>query len=250
VTDEPPVDDVDEPVAVEAGDADAEPGGAPTGTPLLARLFKSEGGGDLSDDEVRERLRTLDPQERKWGFYAVAALAFYAAVAFVPHLFGNTPEVLVEPLVKKHCLFTLVHKVCTRRVVYTPSDFLWPSAVSISGLIPLLAIGSVFAFGIWRSKRTLTIFMALLTGFVGGLVGIALFVYSGWLVIRSFRLSRYGTTNAKEVRQASLDRAAARREARRDAKRAPSTPSGAPPPRTGVAPSKRYTPSKSRVRRK
>jgi hypothetical protein len=115
----------------------------------------------------------------------------------------------------------------------------------------LLIYGAVLLFcavgfyGLWKRKRTLVVFSILISGFAitefSAPVGFAFIVLAGWLLLRAYRLQRYGTANARGVAKV-----AATRPPRQKRKAAPTSKPGAPKPPTA---SKRYTP-KAAPRRK
>jgi len=75
---------------------------------------------------------------------------------------------------------------------------------------------------------------------VGGVVVLIVGLgYGGWLLARSWRMQRYGTTDSKEVRELATERAEAKRAARRAGK---GGGTDRVVPRSGVTASKRYTP--------
>jgi hypothetical protein len=94
--------------------------------------------------------------------------------------------------------------------------------------------------GIRRGRRTLVVFALFICGFAFTLVfaplGFALILLGGWLMLRAYRIQKFGTANAKLAA-----REAATRPPRRERKRAaqvPVKPTGYKPPTA----SKRYTP--------
>ncbi len=56
---------------------------------------------------------------------------------------------------------------------------------------------------LWKRKRTLVAFDLFLVGFAFtlfiGLIGFAFILLGGWLMLRAWRLNKYGTTNAKAI---------------------------------------------------
>lgn len=198
----------------------------------------------LPDAEVRERMRTLDATERKWGFIA-SGFVLALSLLYVPNLLHTTYAAPTHKPVAGRCAhgFHLVGKLC--ETIYHPSDYALQFTV-------LIALGGIFLLAVWQRRRTLAIFFSMLAGlastFVGGAV--VLFVglgYGGWLLARSWRVQRYGTKDAKEVRARATERAEAKRSARRAAKASPDA--AGTPARTSVQASKRYTP-KAKPRRR
>jgi Flp pilus assembly pilin Flp len=100
----------------------------------------------------------------------------------------------------------------------------------------LVVLGAVILFGVWRSMRVLVAVASLFSGFASGLLGLLSIFYGAWLLLRSWRLQRYGVTDGASVRKVATERATERREA----KKAPATPAASGP--QPVTSSKRYTP--------
>jgi hypothetical protein len=190
--------------------------------PKRSSLFSPSAEQELSDPELRERMRTLDPTERKWGF-GVAGLALVFSLLVIPSLLHNTTRAVSQTFNRAKCLregdvWSATTKTCSK--LYHPADF-------------------VLVF-------VLLIFVGLAATLVTGVIGIAAIGYGAWLLMRSWRLQRYGAKDSKTVRKVATERADERREAKRAAKQ---SPSGSVPSKTSVTPSKRYTP-KSKPRRK
>jgi hypothetical protein len=116
-----------------------------------------------------------------------------------------------------------------------------------------LVYGAVLLFcivgfiGLWKRKRTLVVFSIMISGFAitifSAPIGFAFIVLGGWLLLRAYRLQRYGTSNARGVARVAATRPPRERRTRGAAANAkPGTPK---PPSA----SKRYTP-KAAPRRK
>jgi hypothetical protein len=197
--------------------------------------------GKLTDPELRHKMRTLDPTERKWGWIAPVVLLAVAG-AYIPRLSHNTSSLSKKSPVKGVCPhnYNLVGKLCEQTTIYHPSQY-------VPEFILVIVASLVLFFAIWRSMRVLTIVVSFLGALIAGsLALLVLFAYGAWLMLRSWRLSRYGATDAATVKKVATERAVARREAKTSAKS--ETDSATPAPRK-VDPSKRYTPkAKSRRR--
>lgn len=213
----------------------------------LTSLFTPSAEAELSDPELRERMRTLDTTERKVGF-GDAAVVLVAALLIIPYLLHNTKQTTSTTLPHSRCLaapLTWTGKSCELTQLYHPSHFALPFAL-------LLGIGAVLLFAVWRSMRALTIFMSLFAAIAGFRYSPIIFLcgmgVAIWLLVRSWRLQRFGAKDSKTVRKVATERAAERKEARRSAKQSGSTPrvTGKPAP----TPSKRYTAPKAKPRRK
>jgi hypothetical protein len=118
-----------------------------------------------------------------------------------------------------------------------------PDAKLLGGVI--LVICAIGFAALWKRKRTLVAFTLFLVGFAFtifiGLAGFAFILLGGWLMLRAWRLSKYGTTDSKVIRRvaATQPRGRQRKEAAGStSKTASSSPTARKPPTA----SKRYTP--------
>jgi type VI protein secretion system component VasK len=108
-------------------------------------------------------------------------------------------------------------------------------------ILVLCAIG--FA-ALWKRRRTLVAFDLFLLGFAFtlfvGLLGFVFILVGGWLMLRAWRLNKYGTTNTKAIAReaAARPRGRQRKEETRTASKAAASPGARKPPTA----SKRYTP--------
>jgi hypothetical protein len=91
-----------------------------------------------------------------------------------------------------------------------------------------------------RRKRTLVAFSIFVTGFAFTLIfpplGFALIFLGGWLMLRAYRLQKYGTANMKMVAKEAATRPS--RKDRQAAAKKPVKPTGYQAPKAN----KRYTP--------
>lgn len=117
-----------------------------------------------------------------------------------------------------------------------------PDAKLLGGLILVLcAIGFV---SLWKGKRTLVTFAFFLIGFAFtiflGPIGFAFILLGGWLMLRAWRINKYGTTNSKAIAReaAARPRGRDRKERARSTSKATSSPGARKPPSA----SKRFTP--------
>ena len=180
---------------------------------------KSDPAAVLPPEERKAAMSTLDPMEAKWTLGALV-LATVAGIA-IPAYF------IAENKVTKAGKNTIA---------------VAPDAKLLGGVILILcAIG--FA-ALWRRKRTFVAFDLFLVGFAFtlfvGLIGFAFIALGGWLMLRAWRLNKYGTTNSKAIAReaAARPRGRARKEAARSTSKTSSTPGARKPPTA----SKRYTP--------
>ena len=107
------------------------------------------------------------------------------------------------------------------------------------GAIVLVFCGLGF-IALRRRKRSLVVFSFFVTGFSFTLIfaplGFALILLGAWLLLRAYRIQKFGTANAKMAAQEARDRPP--RSARKKAAATTSTPAAYKPPTAN----KRYTP--------
>jgi hypothetical protein len=127
-----------------------------------------------------------------------------------------------------------------------------PDAALLGGAILLFCV--IGFLTLWKRKRTFLTFDLFLIGFgftlFVGLVGFVFIFLGGWLMLRAWRLNRYGTTNAKLIAREA--KAQPRGRDRRQSAKAAATKGKSPTTnadRKPPAASKRYTP-KSPPRKK
>jgi hypothetical protein len=195
--------------------------GAFTGPPQSGRAeAKSDPAEILPAEERKAAMSTLDPMEAKWTLGALV-LATVAGIAIPAYFIAENK----------------VTKAGKNSIAVAPD------AKLLGGVILILcAIG--FA-ALWKRKRTLVAFDLFLVGFAFtlfvGLVGFAFLVLGGWLMLRAWRLNRYGTTNSKAIAReaaARRPRGRDRKEAAKSSSKTASSPGSRKPPTA----SKRYTP--------
>jgi hypothetical protein len=184
----------------------------------------TEGDSDrpeiLPPGERKAAMSTLNPLEAKWSLIGLI-LATGAGIA-IPAYFAAENKVT---------------KAGKNSIAVAPD------AKLLGGVILIIcAIGFV---AWWKRKRTLVAFAFFLVGFAFtvfiGLAGFAFILLGGWLMLRAWRLNKYGTTNAKLIAReaATRPRGRQRKEAARSAPKSTSSTPGARKPPTA---SKRYTP--------
>lgn len=188
----------------------------------------------------REAILGLDKLERNLSYFG-AVIAVISSLLFIPHLLKNTWITdTAKPSKSKTCAtgYKLVASLCEKHVLTHPS-YWWPQFGA------LLVIGLFIALFAWRNKRTGVIVASILLGLASGVAGILFLALGAWLLIRAFRLQRYGDATFRGSNDVARARGRASREKRpargeRGARTAASS-EGAPKP---PAPSKRYTPKK------
>ncbi len=173
----------------------------------------------LPPEERKAAMSALDPMESKWALGALV-LATVGAIAIPAYI------------------------IAANKVTKRGKDTIAvaPDAKLLGGLLLLLcALGFV---ALWKKKRTLIAFDLFLIGFgftlFIGLAGFAFILLGGWLMLRAWRISKYGTTNSRAIAREAAARPRGRE--RKDAAQARPTKASSPGARKPPAASKRYTP--------
>lgn len=184
----------------------------------------------LSPDERRAAMSGLNAVEVKW---AKAGLVLATVLGIFLTLYLSSAQRTRTETVKLH----------GKEVKATvPISDTW----LLLGAIVLLfcAIGFV---ALRRRKRSLVVFSFFVTGFSFTLIfaplGFALIVLGAWLLLRAYRIQKFGTASAKMAAREAAARP--RRRERKTATSNPSKPAAYKPPTAN----KRYTP-KAPTRRK
>ena len=199
--------------------------GAFTGPKAAAGAAGSQQDADaaviLPPEERKAVMSTLDPMEAKWtlGAFILATVAGIAIPAYF----------IAENKVTKNG---------KNSIAVAPDAKLLGAAILVLCVIGFLAL--------WKRKRTIVVFDLFLLGFAFtlfiGLAGFLFILLGGWLMLRAWRINKYGTTNAKVIAKEAAARPQGRD--RRDAAKATST--GKSPAKTGErrppTANKRYTP--------
>jgi hypothetical protein len=186
-------------------------------------------GEILPPEKRKAAMRSLDATEVKWcsGAFGLAVVAGIAIPAYI----------------------TATNKVTKHgknSIAVAPDAWLLGGFILLLGILGLLAL--------WRRKRTLVAFDLFLIGFGFTLfVGLAGFIFiflGGWLMLRAWRLNKYGTTSARAIAKETTARPRGRdrKDASRSGTRTTKAGSG-PQERKPPTASKRYTP-KSPPRKK
>ena len=83
-------------------------------------------------------------------------------------------------------------------------------------MIAILAFCLMGFIALWKRKRTLVTFSLFLVGFgftlFIGVIGFAFILLGGWLMLRAWRVNKYGSTNAKVVAREAAASRSERRE--------------------------------------
>jgi hypothetical protein len=191
--------------------------------PTQARSAEGEGDSPqiLPPGERKAAMTSLDPMEAKWSLAALV-LATLTGIGFPAYY------IIANPLTKVDGKYVAVS----------------PDAALIGAVLIVLCLLGFIA--LWKRKRTFLAFDLFLTGFALTqfiqLFGFAYIFLGGFLLLRAWRINKYGTTDSKLIRQqaATQPRGRQRKEAARTTTKtkAGSAPGTRKPPTA----SKRYTP--------
>ena len=197
------------------------PAAAPTGT---GDGGAGEGPRPIANPaERRAAMTSLDAMETKWAKGGLAIAAVIGAI-IVFYLAADHPT---RKVTEK------VHGVTHTHLVPLSDTYLLVGAI----VVAFCLLGFE---GLRRKKRTLVVFAFFITGFAFTLVfaplGLALIFLGGWLMLRAYRIQKFGTANAKLAAREAAARPP-RRE-RKQAARTPPSPTGKKQPTAN----KRYTP--------
>jgi hypothetical protein len=202
----------------------------------------------LTPEEQAKKIKELDPLERKIGFLGAGLMAVLGFLQFFPGVLNPTGVPVSQTLkpVNGKCIDGFKAEVvkgvhqCTGHVYHQRSYWIF-------ALLILLFFAGAMALAVLLKRRSFLAFVAILCSFLiegltGSLIiGLPYLVAGGWLVMRAFRVQRYGTTNAKEVAAISAERRVELKAKKSGTAQAKTTPSGNPKPTTN----KRYTPKQA-----
>jgi hypothetical protein len=162
----------------------------------------------LNGAERKAAMRGIDAAEVKW---SKAGLILSSLLAFaVPIILGSEKK--------------------GNSVTY--------DALLLAGVVLLFCVLGFVA--LYRRRRSLLAFTFFVVGFAFTLVfpplGFALIILGGWLMLRAYRMQKYGTSNMKMVAREAAARPS--RKQRQQEAKAPVKPTGYQAPKAN----KRYTP--------
>ena len=211
-----------------AGDGSSPP---QTWSARLLGAFTGSSPGSGGSEDKTDPSQILPPERRKAAMTSLDALevklSFWALVV----------ATIVSVAIPVYIL--AAHKV-TKRGGH--SITVGPDAILLYGAILLFC--AVGFFALWKRKRTILCFDFFLIGF--GLtvsltvVGFVYIFFGAWLMLRAWRINKYGTTNAKVIAKeaAARPRGRERKETAKASGRSPATAGERKPPTAN----KRYTP--------
>jgi len=188
---------------------------------------------------TRQQVIGLDKLERNLSFFAAFIALVSSAFAFKNYVTGKATSYIqtAKPSAKHLCQsgyhlhVSLCEKVITQSHAYWTFQF-WG----------LFGMSLLIAFGAWRANRPMLIVVSLLVGVIAGAAGLLFIGLGAWLLIRAFRLQRYGDPTFKGAN--SVARTRAQNRTPRQKRGATEAVVAKPTP----TPSKRYTPKKRNQR--
>lgn len=219
----------------------------------------------LSDEQVRQQVTGLDLTERKVGYLGAALAAVLALGATLPYVMnphkavtqtqkatagstwvtvGGVPVKKATEVCPAHYSYSASGKDCVQLVFHDRQYWVFV-------LLVLLLLAIVLLVATRIGRRAPLGFAALLSGFAFesqvGLLGLPFIFGGGWLLVRAWRVQRYGTPNARGAmataregppRRGRSGAAGGGRPAGKQGKAATATADRRPNPSA----SKRYTP--------
>jgi hypothetical protein len=214
---------------------------------------------EMTEQEKAAAIRQIDPLETKIGYLAAALVAIIGLIAFLPYV--DDPHKSITQSLKrsgKTCpsgfKATVVKGVhdCTGPVVYSRSHWL------VEMLVLLFFAAFIFA-AVRIGRRSALAFATLLAGLAvegttGSIIGLAFVGAGGWMILRAWRVQRYGSTSAKNAATTAGSRPLRKkRGSPADTGSTPAPPQAnkrytpkAPPPKSGTKPSgSRYDATKT-----
>lgn len=210
-------------------------------------------GKSVASAVPRSVIMGIDNLEQKIG-YVGAAVSVLLSLIFIPRLLKNTYlTVSQNPITKNVCAkgYHLVGSQCDKR------ELTHPSAWVIQFVVFLLFGVAIAAFAYYRRRPGLIV-ATMLLGFASQPLlatttptGVVFLAFGGWLLIRAYRLHKFGDPTFKGSNVRARERAQERRVARAASggrsTRSRSTPVTTTTSKTPAA-SKRYTPKKTNRR--
>jgi hypothetical protein len=194
----------------------------------------------------REVIMGLDNTERGVSLFAGGIATILAAI-LIPHLLKNTTvtDTAKKALKKPFCTapYHLVASQCQHLRLTHPSAW-WPQFIEI-----VVFGGAIILFALIR-RRVGVVVAGLVLWLALSAAGLPFLFVAGWLMVRAFRLQKWGDPTFSGSNREAREQAKARKEGRTVTPRAPRAARGSKAEREPAgpraiappAPSKRYTP--------
>jgi hypothetical protein len=202
----------------------------------------------------REVVTSIDDRERLVGFiFAGIGVAMSLALLLVGLIHGTVTETATRAPHNGKCpslagfhIVSSSKTSCSYELVLTKGDILF-------GSLLVFMLTGVLALFVYRRRRTGTVFASFIEGlavvkytyfWIMPLLGFAYVGQGGWLLLRAYRLQKYGAATRKGSREAVAARASG------EAAPAPVAKAAEPVERRPAEASKRYTPKKQVKKRR
>jgi hypothetical protein len=180
----------------------------------------------------------MDDVERNVSLFGVA-IAFIISLVSLFAWIKKSPVITTQKFVKgKACPAAYpkhVGEFCEH--ILHASDSYWATRFLFVFVITL-----VILFFTLRRKRAGVACFAVFLGIGLGIAGVVFVFMGAWLIVRAFRLQRYGEASWSGSNKAAREMAQARKEGRDPTPKTSSAATPAPGPTTPPTASKRYTP--------
>jgi len=186
----------------------------------------------------REVVFGMDPIERKISLFAVG-LAMVISIVFGINWVGKAAWASSQKFVKgKACPAAFPNHVKDFCALVNAQSH-WATQ-----FLFVFVIGLVILFFALRRKRAGVACFACFLGIALGLYGVVFLFLGVWLIVRAFRLQRYGEASWTASNKVAREMAQARKEGRDPTPKASATkaPAATPGPVAPPSASKRYTP--------
>jgi hypothetical protein len=199
----------------------------------------------LSDPAKRKAILGLDHREKRIGYIGAALGVAIALIATVPYVANPKTRVTIPTTAPKTCAKPFVYQAAAKNCLGA-----YPRSHWVDELVLLLALAVAIFITVRIGRRGPLGFVALMTGLAfegeaGFLLGIPFIAGGGWLLIRAWRVQRYGSPTATRATTTADTAAPPGRSERPARARAKSKT----PERSGPTASKRYTPKNPKRKR-
>jgi hypothetical protein len=180
----------------------------------------------------------MDHIERNVSLFGVAIAIVISLVSLVAWI-KKSPVITTQKYVKgKPCPKAFpTHRLEFCEHILKESSSYWATRFLFVFVVALLIL-----FFALRRKRAGVACFACFLGIGLGLAGVVFVFLGAWLIVRAFRLQRYGEATWKGSNTIAREMAQAKREGRDATPKSPSAPVAAPGPVAPPTASKRYTP--------
>lgn len=202
-----------------------------------------EAAKPVSDEGKRQAIFNLDPKERRWGLIGAALAVVLALWQDLPYIANPRNPVKVPPGSHHSCAsgFTYNKAANVCEAIYSRGH--WEFELGV-----LLAFALAIFVTVRIGRRSPVGFTLLMAGLAFeaevGILGIPFIFGGGWLLVRAWRVQRYGSPTGTKANPTGERRPPPAR-----ADRSSQAKKGKGPERKPPAASKRYTPKTARKKR-